>query len=687
MEAQWLQSLVDWVQAHPNWAGLIIFLIAFGESLLLVGILLPGAAILFGLGTLVGLGVLDFQTAWLWSTLGAIVGDGLSFWIGHHYHEKLLSMWPVNRFPKLVEKGREFFRKYGSMSVFLGRFVGPVRPIIPAIAGMMDMSVKRYILVNIIASILWAPVYILPGVFLSQSLKATAQVAGKLAILAAALVALVWFAWWLISHLYRWLIPYAYRLLSRTLLWSQRHPLLGKLTAALVDPRKPESGSLATLAAALLVLTGLSTWALLSSDTLNAWNRQLGEFLQAFHTPWTVPPMKILLALGHDAAIAAPFLAVLGWLLYRRRLTAAWHWLAAGLFGWLLSLVLAHWGGQTPAGWGFSHLAWLTSVLAFLAVLVSGALPVRLRSWPYVLAAIEVALVAFAALFFQQLTLAQVLVSIFIGSLWAFIVGVAYRTRNRRQFWGLPIAIIFYSVHLAVASVIWLGVASPVPETRSLSAVTISTEQWLHGVDRYEKKRTDWMNRAREDLNIHYAGDLHILQQVLAANGWQAVPVRTWGGLLQALSATATDERPSPAASDDTETGSRGARAEQQAGKAQAMATELPILASTNHGQVEALLMKKRLPNGDWQVLHLWPEAVRLAPAGLPVYSGEILRHRPMALWKLFHFLGVADHQPLDTAELDQALAASGRFIRLETKSGVSHWQQRGAQPVRKPVR
>ena len=61
MEPAWLQDVLDWVQMNPNATGWLIFFVALGESLLLVGILLPGAAILVGLGTLIGFGVLDFK--------------------------------------------------------------------------------------------------------------------------------------------------------------------------------------------------------------------------------------------------------------------------------------------------------------------------------------------------------------------------------------------------------------------------------------------------------------------------------------------------------------------------------------------------------------------------------------------------------------------------------------------------
>ena len=91
----WVKDVYDWIQANPNWTGILIFLFAFTESLLLVGIIFPGAAFLVSLGALIGLGVLDFYTAWIWASLGGFLGDGLSFWIGHKYKQNLLKMWPI----------------------------------------------------------------------------------------------------------------------------------------------------------------------------------------------------------------------------------------------------------------------------------------------------------------------------------------------------------------------------------------------------------------------------------------------------------------------------------------------------------------------------------------------------------------------------------------------------------------
>ncbi len=129
---------------------------------------------------MIGLGVLDFYTAWLWASLGGFIGDGISFWIGHKYKQKLLKIWPIYKFPDLIEKGKTFFAKYGGVSVFIGRFVGPVRPIIPAIAGMMGMNIKRYVIISLVASILWAPFYLLPGMLFGSAIETMAKVAVKM---------------------------------------------------------------------------------------------------------------------------------------------------------------------------------------------------------------------------------------------------------------------------------------------------------------------------------------------------------------------------------------------------------------------------------------------------------------------------------------------------------------------------
>lgn len=75
---------------------------------------------------------------------GAIVGDGVSFWLGHRYHEKIVGLWPLNRNPALKERSEAFFTRHGNKSVFLARFIPGVRAFIPLFAGIAGMSSFRF---------------------------------------------------------------------------------------------------------------------------------------------------------------------------------------------------------------------------------------------------------------------------------------------------------------------------------------------------------------------------------------------------------------------------------------------------------------------------------------------------------------------------------------------------------------
>src|SRR5690606_16353625 len=94
---------------------------------------------------------------------GAVAGDALSFWLGRHFKGSLRQMWPVSRHPQLVQSGERFFQHHGGKSIFFGRFVGPIRAIIPLVAGMLNMKPGHFLVFNIVSALLWAPVYILPG--------------------------------------------------------------------------------------------------------------------------------------------------------------------------------------------------------------------------------------------------------------------------------------------------------------------------------------------------------------------------------------------------------------------------------------------------------------------------------------------------------------------------------------------
>lgn len=166
--AEWFGDLLTWIEANPGYAGWVVFGVALAESLAIVGVLVPGVVVLVGAGTLVGAGVLDFWAMCLWAIAGAIIGDGLSYWLGHHF-EYLTGRWRWFRLhPDHLQKGIDFFEKYGDLSVALGRFFGPIRAVVPLVAGLMRMPPRRFYIANVLSAIVWAPAYLMPGVLLGE---------------------------------------------------------------------------------------------------------------------------------------------------------------------------------------------------------------------------------------------------------------------------------------------------------------------------------------------------------------------------------------------------------------------------------------------------------------------------------------------------------------------------------------
>lgn len=160
----------DWLMANPHWAGVVMFALAAAESLAGVGILVPGITAFFAIGSLIGVDVLNFWSMLICAIAGAIVGDNLSFWLGKHYRDRLWRVWPLSRYPELPVQGQQFFAKHGGKSVIFGRFVGPIRAIVPAVAGMSNMSSTRFFAVNVFSAILWAPLVLIPGMLFGEAI-------------------------------------------------------------------------------------------------------------------------------------------------------------------------------------------------------------------------------------------------------------------------------------------------------------------------------------------------------------------------------------------------------------------------------------------------------------------------------------------------------------------------------------
>jgi len=608
MENGFIQEILAWISDNPGWAGAVLFAVAFVESLVIVGIFLPGIAILFGIGALLGLGETDWMPIWIGGSLGAFFGDIVSFWIGHRYQNQLRRMWPFTRYPGMLMRGTEFFRRHGPKSVIAGRFIGPLRPIIPTTAGMLGMPTGRFLAVCIPGCIVWTPAYLLPGMLFGASLEVAAEYAGRLALVVALAVGIVWLSLWFIRTLYEVGVVYSARWMRRAIRWSRRHPVLGRVTGAVIDPAQPEVLSVSMLGLLLVAtLCGLLLLLFLApfgsepggSDlAVLAWTRGLRNDI-------TDPFMVAMSQLSRLWVLLPTLVATALWLMGANRVNAAVHWAVAMAGGLLLQLLmdwtlrampLTEWAGETRTFLPSAPMTLTTVVLGFFSVMVAKELRRRHRKWPYLASTLLLTLLIMARVYLGLDWLSGALVGFILGLAWTAIVGMAYRARALRPFSGAVASAIFFGT-LALTFSWQVGVHLE----EDLAAVRIPVEE--RGLAMEDWWERDWATlpeqrrrsgvAAGRDFNLQVAGPLVSVATSLEDLGWERVDPATWRWFLQSLN---------PEANQRT----------------------LPLTGRNYLGQAEALVMRRPTADPERQlVVRFWDSGVRLGADRSPVYLGQ----------------------------------------------------------------
>jgi len=173
----------------------LVLLVSFAESLAFVGVFVPGGILVVLAGFLSAQGYLDLGDLIWFAAIGAILGDSLSYWLGS---KGVRFFRNENRILKLshLEKGEQFFKKHGEKSVLLGRFIGPMRPIVPFVAGLFRMRQRTFLFWNIVSGFLWAAGYLLLGYFfggVASVIEAWTTRAGFFAFIALISILVLWF--------------------------------------------------------------------------------------------------------------------------------------------------------------------------------------------------------------------------------------------------------------------------------------------------------------------------------------------------------------------------------------------------------------------------------------------------------------------------------------------------------------
>jgi len=614
-----LQFLIDALSQHPALALGAVFAAALLESVAVIGTVVPGSSVVVVGGVLVGLQVLDPWWAALAAVTGATLGDGMSYWLGRRYHDRLLGLWPLKKYPALFERGQAYFARNGGKSVFLGRFLGPVRAIVPVIAGMSDMPVLQFTLMNVLSAIAWAGVHLLPGALFGASLQLAGAVSSRLLILLLGLALTVWLGTVLLRLIHRSVWPLVSRQRDHAVAWARARPgVLPRVILSLLDPARAES--LGLLMAALLLLGG--AWMFLgiledvvSNDPLVQFDYVVFTALQHLRSAWADEVMIIATELGSATVALAVIAAVSVLLALKRCWRTLAYWLTAVGFAqalvWILKLTLgrarpiAMYGGLEQFSFPSGHAASSIVLYGFLAVLLARDKSPRIRSAITLVTALLVGLVSFSRLYLGAHWLSDVLASLSLGTAWVALLSIAYTQHVRGE--RLPAR----ALSLTALGALVLAGAGVVATHRAADAIRYAPRQaaavmladwpsggWL----RLPTRRTEVGGDHEEPLALQWAGTADRIEQVLQAGGWRRPP--RWASraaLLWLLPSTP--------------------------------AGQLPVLAKFHQGEPPALSFERELGPSQRLVIRLWRTAYSVSTANspaAPLWVGMVTRERLM---------------------------------------------------------
>ena len=608
-----VSPLLQWLNANPELAGLATFIISAAESVAIIGTIVPGSITMTAIGTLAGAGVIPLTATIMYAILGAIVGDSISYWLGHYFKDRLRRTWPFRTNPNVLAKGEHFVNKYGVMSVFIGRFVGPVRALVPLVAGMLGMKPVQFTIANILSAIGWAPAYMLPGILLgAASLELPPDIALH--------VILVLFLITLFIALCMWVILKIYQLLSKQIhqfklwLWHQLSTSRsGRAFIGLLkhhdNAKLPGQLSLALLATisflTFLILTIYVKWRGAENITLNEMiyhlfrgNRHSSIQLLMIH----------LTFLGQKQIIIPSMLLIAALCALKKYWRLATHLLllvlAAAVNVYLFKHLI-----QSPRPWGIlqnpesfsmpsGHTTLAMTCFFGLAYFSSRHFARLGKKILYAIAALLVMSVAISRLYLGAHWCTDIISSILLGSAILSVIIISferYLSSYPRPLFLLPTIIISFAGFYSYYNYATLNKTLLYYQQLTTPEKQLSLTEWWQGQQHdMAATRTNIFGFPAERINFEWAGSLTQIQHSLQEASWQNPPARDWISILHRIADVSSTQY-------------------------------LPLIAPQYLDKKPALTLTKALPHKKGlMVVRLWAAYRVLEPGNIPVWAGVI---------------------------------------------------------------
>ncbi|NMM02108.1 phosphoesterase [Paraburkholderia sp. RP-4-7] len=644
--------LLHLLAGHPAWTLTVVFLAAFLEAIAVIGTFIPGSTAMFLAGALVGTGSLSLGWVFLWAIAGAVAGDGMSFWIGRRYKDRIVQLWPFSTHPQILDAGHRFFQKHGAKGVVFARFIGPLRAIVPVVAGMLGMTPARFYAMNVLSALLWAPAHILPGVVFGASVLLAGAVSFRLVVIIALLVGIVWLSFramgFLLSHASAWTSA-AGRYLGS---WACRHPgPFGRLARRLLDPEQPDASSI--VVTSLIVLTAGALFFgvledVISGDPLVSVDLSVYHFLQSVRTPWSDTVLAGLATLGSVFTLTALVVTVVVWMLLERRWRTIGYWLAAVVFSQLLIFALQFAMHRAPPNellsnayvFPSNHVAATVIVYGFLAFLLARRVGMLEGLLVATVSTVVVIVVALAGLYFGRYWVSDAIGGAALAYIWVAIVSLTAMLRHPE----VPPSRGFMPVVVLVVMLVSVGLqlslipsAPPPDNTVRPPPVLVTQAQWTVSLwKRLPCYRSDMGGDRKEPLTLQWVSNLDSIRGQLRAQGWVEGTDLSAHSLLSLASPNVA-------------------------------ATSLPVLPKLNNGVPSSMVfMRPGDTRDERDVLRFWPSgyAVENGASAAPLWVGAFAHERlsrrswPINILRVDREVTSFDPHTNTNAGLDAALVA-----------------------------
>lgn len=547
MLEQTVHSVMHFLHSNPHWGSFITFIVAFAESLAVIGTIIPGSVTMTAIGVMVGTTALPLVSTFFWATIGALCGDYIGYWFGKNYSTQIRnSRWLQGR-GHWLEKGEAFFKKHGGKSVIIGRFFGPVRSLIPMIAGLLQMPTLRFTIAVIPAAFLWAVFYMSPGVILGAiSMELPKAIATKFLIYGLVGILAIWLLTRIMKLFFDQIAYWFNQIIIRLWRGMKSSPKFHWLTRILADPKDPGLHHQLSLFI-LAILSGfaftLIFWHVAHNGFLTDLNQPILNLLQSIRTNTLDVAMICITLLGERYVIAAFACSVLVYLLWERDYRAAIHWFVLMVVGVGITygIKLSFYNARPNANlkdvvtssFPSGHTALSTIFYGFMAVLISHDLPDKLKRLPYRIVMILVSLIILSRMYLAAHWLTDTLASVLLGFLIMLLVTISYRRHITKHLCAKRLTAV--SLLLICVFTTGLGILKFNKYRENYKPVFPATElthnQWWMSEDNHGQKipvvRSNRLGKAKEHFNIQFLGKLSTLKANLSKQQWREIPTHT----------------------------------------------------------------------------------------------------------------------------------------------------------------